>query len=248
MNASHFWVESLAGQQLHINTLIMAYTAMGMVLLLAWNVTRQLCVQPSKLQLIAEQVYGFCRGITLTTAGKRGDEFMPYVGALFLFILTCNLMGQLPLKLIPLPHGELLAATGDFNVPAALALCTLGAYFFYGLKKKGFSYFGHYLTPLPLLTQGKGVLGKLVVISIFWPFMLLNILEDVTRPGSLMLRLFFNIFIGEILGGIAHSVSHIGLPALVMCMELFVAVLQAYIFAIISSVYISMMTEEHHNH
>jgi F-type H+-transporting ATPase subunit a len=245
MNASHFWIESVAGQTLHLNTLLMVFTAMAVILTLATMITSRLSVQPGKLQLVAEQVYGFCRGITMTTAGKRGDAFLPYVGGLFLFILTCNLMGQLPLKLIPLPHGELLAATGDMNVPAALALCTLGAYFFYGLKKKGFSYFEHYLTPLPLLVEGKGLIGKIVVVSIFWPFMLLNILEDVTRPGSLMLRLFFNIFIGEILSGIAHSVSHVGLPALVMCMELFVAVLQAYIFSIISSVYISMMTEEH---
>jgi F-type H+-transporting ATPase subunit a len=163
----------------------------------------------------------------MATAGTRGDGFLFFIGSVFLFILTANLMGQLPLKLFHIPHGELMAATGDMNTTTALALLTLIMYFGVGIKKKGFKYFLHYFQPSPFFAP-------------------LNLLEDLTRPGSLLIRLYFNILVGEILSGIAMSVTPYVLPSLVIFLELFVAVVQAYIFAILSSVYISILSEEHH--
>lgn len=244
----HFWILNLNGLTVHMNTLIMVWAAMGLILLVAWLLTRQLSVRPGRVQLVAESIYGFCRSITFYTAGKRGDEFLYYVGALFLFILTANLMGQLPLRLISLPHGELIAATGDFNVPAALAVFTLVYYFYLGIKKKGGSYFAHYLAPLPLLMKGQPPVAKLLYAGAFWPFIFLNLLEDVTRPGSLMIRLFFNILVGEILAGIAMAIYPYVLPGFVIVLELFVAFVQAYIFAVLSSVYIAFMSEQHDEH
>jgi F-type H+-transporting ATPase subunit a len=223
----HFWEVPLFGQMVNLNTLIMVWIGMGLILFLAFISTRNLKVVPSKLQVVSEGFFDICRGITMATAGKRGDGFLFFIGSLFLFILTANLMGQLPLRLIPLPHGELLAATGDINTTSALALMTLIMYFAIGIKSKGFRYFKHYLTPNPL-------------------FLPLNLLEDVTRPGSLLIRLYFNILVGEILSGIALSVMPYVLPSLVIFLELFVAVVQAYIFAILSSVYVSLLSEDHH--
>ncbi len=248
MSESHFWESTLFGLPIHVNTLMMVFVTMGVLLLAAQWLTANLKMVPSRRQMVAESIYGICRSITFATAGERGDKFLHYVGALFLFILTANLLGQLPLKLISLPHGELIAATGDFNVPAALALCTLIMYFFFGLKQKGFKYFSHYLSPLPVMIKGQPLLGKIAFIAFFWPFILLNILEDFTRPGSLMIRLFFNILVGEILSGIAMSVAPLGLPIVVILLELLVACIQAYVFAILSSVYISLMSEDHDEH
>jgi F-type H+-transporting ATPase subunit a len=221
------WEVTLFGQLVNMNTLLMAWIGMGLVLLLAWVSTRDLKVIPSKLQVVCEGVFDICRGITMATAGTRGDSFLFFIGSLFLFILTANLMGQLPLKLIHIPHGELKAATGDINTTTGLALMTLIMYFAVGIKKKGLRYFKHYFTPNPL-------------------FLPLNLLEDVTRPGSLLIRLYFNILVGEILSGIALSVTPYVLPSLVIFLELFVAVVQAYIFAILSSVYVSLLSEDHH--
>jgi F-type H+-transporting ATPase subunit a len=221
------WEVALFGQVVHLNTLIMVWVGMLVVLTLAFLSTRNLRVVPSKLQVVGEGFFDICRGITMATAGTRGDGFLFFVGSLFLFILTANLMGQLPLKLLHIPHGELKAATGDINTTSALALMTLIFYFAYGIYKKGPRYFMHYLSPNPL-------------------FLPLNILEDITRPGSLLIRLYFNILVGEILSGIAMSVMPYVLPSLVIFLELFVAVVQAYIFAILSSVYISLLSEDHH--
>ncbi|MDX2084895.1 MAG: F0F1 ATP synthase subunit A [Candidatus Melainabacteria bacterium] len=224
---SHFWEATLAGQPVHLNTLLMAWSAMLVVLGLAWYLSRQLAVKPTQRQLVAEGVYNFCRSITMGTAGPRGDGYLFWVGSLFLFILAANLMGQLPLRLIPLPQGELMAATGDINTPAALALATLVSYWFLGIRKKGLRYFAHYFQPSPF-------------------FLPLNLLEDVTRPGSLMIRLFFNILVGEILSGIAIGIMPYVLPVCVIFLELFVAFVQAYIFTILSAVYIGLMTDDHH--
>jgi F-type H+-transporting ATPase subunit a len=223
----HFWDASLFGYSVHLNTLLMAWLAMGVVLVIAWLTTRNLQVVPSKGQVVGEGVFDICRGITMATAGKRGDGFLFFVGSLFLFILAANLLGQLPWKLVSIPHGELMAATGDINTTSGLALLTLIMYFAIGIKKKGLRYFGHYFQPNPLFAP-------------------LNLLEDITRPGSLLIRLYFNILVGEILSGIAMSVTPYVLPSLVIFLELFVAIVQAYIFAILSSVYISLLSDDHH--
>lgn len=227
----HFWEVQLFGQVVHLNTLLMVWAAMAILVALGWLATRSLQVVPGKTQVVAEGCYDFVRSITMSTAGPRGDGYLFFIGSLFFFILTCNLMGQLPLKLIQIPHGELVAATGDINTTAALAVLTLVMYFGVGLKRKGLSYFKHYIQPHPL-------------------FLPINLLEDLTRPGSLMIRLYFNILVGEILSMIAMILSEplagLGLPVLVIFLELFVAVIQAYIFAILSAVYIGLLSEEHH--
>lgn len=223
----HPWIFYLLGQKVNLNTLIMAWSGMAIILTLAWMSTRNLKVIPSKLQVVGEGFFDICRGITMATAGKRGDGFLFFIGSLFLFILTCNLMGQLPLKLIPIPQGELIAATGDINTTSGLALVSLLFYLGYGIYKKGFRYFQHYVSP-----------------NVF--FLPLNLLEDATRPGSLLIRLYFNILVGEILSGIALKSAPYVLPSLVIFLELFVAVVQAYIFAILSSVYVSLLSDDHH--
>lgn len=224
---SHFWVVNLFGYPVNLNTLLMVWIAMAVILGIAWLVTRDLKIVPSKAQVWGEFFYDFCRSITMATAGPRGDQFLFFIGSLFLFILTANLMGQLPLRLLHIPHGELVAATADVNTTAGLAVLSLVMYFFFGIKQKGLRYFKHYIQPHPL-------------------FLPINLIEDITRPGSLMIRLYFNILVGEILSGIALSLLPYVLPCLVIFIELFVAVVQAYIFAILSSVYISILSDDHH--
>jgi F-type H+-transporting ATPase subunit a len=212
---------------ININTLIMTWAAMAVIMVLAFWLTRGIAVRPHGRQVVAEGVFGLCRSITMQTGGSRGDMFLFYIGSLFIFILTANLMGQLPLRLIQLSQGELIAATGDFNTTAALGVFTLVMYFYFGLKAKGLSYFSHYVKP-------------------FVFFLPVNLTEDVTRPFSLMLRLYANIMVGEILSSIALQMIPIGAPVLVILLELFVACLQAYIFAILSSAYIAILSDDHH--
>ena len=232
MGLATHWTEQLnflpaPWNTINMNTLIMVWSGMAIVLAIAWWSTSKLALRPSGKQTFAESIFNFCRAIPQQTAGHRGDQFVFYIGSMFIFILTANLMGQLPLRLIQLSKGELFAATGDINTPAALAIMTVVMYFYFGIRSKGLRYFKHYLQPMPV-------------------FMPLNILEDVTRPFSLMLRLYANILVGEILSTVALMTLPYLMPCMVILIELFVAVLQAYIFCILSSVYISLLSDDHH--
>lgn len=232
----HHWMVEIGGlpapfNQVNMDTLIMAWLSMALILLIAFLIRQNLKVYPSKFQTFGESLFDFCRSITMTTAGKRGDEFLFYIGSLFIFIMTANLLGQMPLRFIQtmtnFHKGELIAATGDFNTTAALAILTLIMYFAVGIKHKGPRYFLHYLHPHPL-------------------FLPINLMEDLTRPFSLMLRLYANILVGEILALVAISIMPFVLPVGVIFLELFVAIVQAYIFAMLSSVYISLLSAEEH--
>lgn len=232
---SHFWDVTLLGQTVHLNTLIMVWAGMAVLLTFAWLVTKNLQLVPSRMQVVGEGFYDMVRGMTYASSGKEGDNYLFIVGSLFMFVLTANLMGQLPLRLIHIPHGELIAATGDINTTLGLALVTLVSYLALSVKRLGFGGFiGHHMEP------------KIFGLPLMLPF---HLLDHITRPGSLMLRLYANILVGEMLGAIALKFVPIGLPVLIIFMELGVGVLQAYIFALLSTIYIGLMTshgDDHH--
>ena len=228
----HFWTASLFGLDVHMNTVIMVWLTMLVLLVFAKLTTQSLKVVPSTGQMVGESFYDFCRSITMATAGPKGDGYLFFIGSMFLFILTANLMGQLPLRLFDglIPAGSFMAATGDINTTSALAVLSLLMYIAMAIKRTGLSgFFKHHLYPSPL-------------------FLPLNLLEHITRPGSLLIRLYFNILVGEILSALALKTIPWVAPMAVIGLELFVAVVQAYIFAILSAVYIALMVEEHDEH
>ena len=104
--------------------------------------TRNLSVVPGKLQAFCETAMGFFWNLTDSMIGKdEGRKHIPLVASLFLFIVTANLMGQLPLRLIELKHGELASPTNDINMTAAMAIIVLIYYVFAGIKKKTLRFF-----------------------------------------------------------------------------------------------------------
>ena len=109
---------------------------------------------------------------------------------------------QRPWKLIHLPEGELAAPTNDINTTISLALLTSATYFYGGIKKKGFSYFGKYLQPTPILLP-------------------INILEDFTKPLSLSFRLFGNILADELTISVLTLLVPIIIPLPIMILGLF---------------------------
>ena len=115
--------------------------------------------------------------------GKDGKKHFPLIMSLFLFIVTANLMGQLPLRMIELQHGEIASPTNDINLTAGLAIIVLVYYVTCGLIKK----------KAPFLFKGFSFEG---IIELF-----VEILDMITRPLTLALRLFGNILAGEILIG-----------------------------------------------
>ncbi len=220
------WLENIGPFQVHMDTLLTAWLAMGAIILLAFVITRKLDIIPDGLQTFSEMLMGFLEGIATSEMGERGKKHVPIIASLFLFIIFANLEGQLPWRLYHLQQGELASPTNDLNTTLGLALVVSIYYIGAGIMTKGLGYFKHYFQPMWFM----------------FPF---NLLEDFTRPLSLSLRLFGNILAGELIILILIFLIPILAPVPMMLFELFVAFIQAYIFAVLTSSYIAAATAKH---
>ena len=187
---------------------------------------------PGRLQAAAEMAYEFVASTVRGTAGESGMRFFPFVFSLFMFVLFSNLIGLIPYT---------FTVTSQIIVTFAFAALVIGIVIVYGLYKHG-AHFLHLFVP-------SGVHPVLL------PFIvLIEIISFVSRPISLSVRLFANMLAGHItlkvfggfvamlLGAGAYSViAPLPLAAAVVltAFELLVAFLQAYVFAILTCVYLN---------
>jgi F-type H+-transporting ATPase subunit a len=188
---------------------------------------------PSRAQSAAELVYEFVANTLRSSAGSEGMKFFPLVFSLFLFILIANLFGMFP---------YFFTVTSHLIVTAAFAILVISIVIFYGFWKNGFGFFRLFVP--------HGVPKVILPFVVF-----IEVLSFISRPISLSIRLFANILAGHItlkvfagfvvmmgtagwlgvLGAIAPLVLIVALTAL----EVLVAVLQAYVFAILTSLYLN---------
>ena len=205
------------------NTLLSAWLVTAMLILLALVLTRRLERQTRGAQNAWET---FCEAwvrIVDKTIGPRGRRYVPLLGISFLYILFANWLGTLPLKHIKIagPDGQDVAlfrpATGDLNLTLAMAFVVILLVESVEIRAVGLR---QYLRSLVLPN----------------PF---RALELITRPLSLALRLFGNIFAGEVLVGMILLIAPAVLFA-VLGLELFVGLVQAVIFAALTLVFLSV--------
>jgi len=217
------WHYNLFGLTVNMDTVLTAWLAMVIILIVSVIISVGLKRIPGKFQAFAETVYGALESIPVSQIGKDGKSYTPIIGSLFLFILTSNLLGQLPWKLYHLPEGEFASPTNDINLTATLAILAVFCYLFCGFMKKGlWGYLKEYLRPMGLI----------------------EILDLFTRPLSLSLRLFANILAGEIVVMVMIGLLPVFLPIPLMLFEVFVAFIQAFIFAILTASYIAGAVSE----
>ena len=231
MSHGHWVVNKVvAGHAMTFNmdTLVAMWAAMGFLLVVSFLATRKLSIFPSKFQLFFEKILGYFDGLVTGMIHEGGRKHFPLIASLFLFIVTANLMGQLPLKMIELKTGEIASPTNDINLTAGLAVIVLVYYVLAGLIKKK----GHFL------------LHEISFVGVI--SMLVEILEFVTRPLTLALRLFGNILAGEILISALLGLCAWGLPLPIMFFEILVACVQALVFTMLTTVYIATAVNENH--
>jgi F-type H+-transporting ATPase subunit a len=185
--------------------------------------------------------------VAVANIGHGGERFAPYVLTLFFFILYCNLLGLLPWG---------AAATGNIAVTAALALTAFLTIEISGMVTLGAK---GYLKTIVMVPPGMTGIGAVIMAMIMTP---VELIGKVVKPFALTLRLFANMTAGHfvilvLLGlifvfGTAPAaikgvvvVGSIGLTLFMMFLELLVAFLQAYIFALLTSVFIGLMRHEH---
>jgi len=173
--------------------------------------TRRLALQPHRAQIVLELlVEGIARQIE-DIIRKDARPYLPLLGTLFIFLVTANLSGVLP---------GLEAPTSKLETPAALALIVFSSVHYFGVRARGLGgYLASFAEP------------KLIMLP-------LNIISEVTRTFSLMVRLFGNVMSGEFVIAIVVALAGLFVPIPLMVLEILVGIVQAYIFTVLATVFI----------
>ncbi len=206
-------------------TLWMGIAVLAVILLLVMG-TRGRAMVPSRSQSIAEEIYGFVHKMTEDIAGKEGLKYFPYIMTLFMFIVLSNLLGLLPMSFTTTSH---IAVTATMAMAVFLTVTVIG---FVKNGMKFLSLFWISSAPLPL----RPILALIEIISYF------------VRPVSHSIRLAGNMMAGhaviKVFAGFAGALGVGAVAPIVAIMavyglELLVTVIQAYVFTILTVVYLN---------
>lgn len=169
-----------------------------------------------------ESIIEFIIGLLDLVAGEHARKFAPMFASIFLFIWVNNLVGLIP---------GMTPATDNLNTTVAIGLFSFLVYNFYGLKENGMGYLKHFFGPVLFLA----------------PLMfIIELISHGIRPMTLGLRLQGNMMADHTVLGIFLDLAPWGVPAIFYGMGIFVASMQAFVFTILSMIYISMATAHDH--
>jgi F-type H+-transporting ATPase subunit a len=177
---------------------------------------------PGPIQQIAEMLHGFVSDQADSIIGHGSQRFVMFTTCVLLFVLLSNLLGMVP---------GLLAPTSVATVPLGVALLCFFYYHFYGVRENGLGYFKQFAGP------------------IWWiaPMMLpIELISHFARILSLTVRLYANMFAGEMVTLVFFSLIPIGVPIVFMGLHLGVALIQAYIFMLLTMIYVSQAVAHDH--
>jgi len=232
--AKHSWVIPihLGPLDLSINKIIwFLFLGAAVTFLVMYLGARALKDRPGAYQVLVEEIYGFGRNFLGGQIGEEGRKWFPYTLSLFVFLLTLNLIGLVP--------GS-YPVTSNLSFTATLAILTFILTHYMGIRKNGAgTYFGSWV---PAGLPAKAFMA---------PFMFfIHTISEIARPLTLAVRLYANILAGHLiifvfLGfilyfGVPTAFASVPLALVFYAFEVFVAVLQAYIFAILTQVYIEL--------
>ncbi len=210
------------------DTVISTWIVMAIIILAAFLLTRRMREIPKKPQLLLEAFIGFMRDFVTEKAGHHGKDFLPFLGTIFIFLIVSNLAPMLtPVGGFGFePVFVIKPLTRDINVTAAMAAIVIVTVFLSSIVYKG----------------PKGYLKSLVSpIPIMLPF---NLMEYAIKPMSLCLRLFGNILGAYIIMLLIEAVVPIAVPPIAgLYFDLFDGLIQAVVFAFLSTIYIAEAIE-----
>jgi len=195
-------------------TMAFTWLVMLIIALGSWLVTRRLSSGPeiSRWQNFLESIITMILGQIKDVTRQNPRRFITFLGTLFIFVATCNLLSVIPGFQPP---------TGSLSTTTALALCVLIAVPAYGIADTGIgAYLKNYIMPTPMML----------------PF---NITGEISRTLALAVRLFGNVMSGSMIGGILLAIAPLIFPVIMQLLGLLTGIVQAYIFAILAAVYIA---------
>jgi F-type H+-transporting ATPase subunit a len=227
--ARHTRNESLRLFLLRWENIIYAIIAAFFLIAIFWIAGRKRAIIPAKLQNFAELVIGSFDDFVASVLGQRGRKFTPFIGTLFLYILTMNLMGLIPFLKSP---------TANWSTTFALALCVFVYVQYTAFREFGFlGYFDHHMG------KPRGAMAFTVIFPLF--FFCLHLISELVRPLTLSLRLRSNIWGDDFLLAILNKFGIMGLPLIVFStfLTLVAAVVQAAVFCLLTTVYFALIVQ-----
>ena len=236
------------------NSMVGVLLASVVLLLAAWWFTRRSAVVPNRGQSLIELPIEFLAGVVRGTGGKRWRQFAPFVFAIFLYVLIANWLSLLPgvgtIGLAEEVDGEKIivpfvrAGAADLNFTLGLALISFVAFIAFGLRANGL----------------RGYLKELLIAEPAYMTPLLtpiHLISELSRVISLSMRLFGNVFAGEVLLATMLALTTATLftlplafviPGVFIGLELLFGLVQALVFALLTMTYITLAIAEHRQH
>ncbi len=179
--------------------------------------------KPGTVQNVAEVVHEFVSDQADSIVGHGFERFVPYATMILMFVLSCNLIGLIPGFETP---------TAEPIVPLGIAIPTFFYYNWQGLRANG------------LIGFIKTFLGPMWQIS--WLIAPIEIISNLARVMSLTIRLYANMFASDLLTLVFFSMIPIGLPAVFLGLHFFVSIIQAYVFMLLTLIYLSLAVAHDH--
>jgi F-type H+-transporting ATPase subunit a len=201
---------------------IQIFTVLALIVVFAIVRSRLSVDNPGTLQHIAEGFYNFIENQSRELIGHHYHSFTPFLLSLGLFILSMNLIGLIP---------GFESPTANPSVPLGCAIASFVYYNFHGLRAHGPAYVKQFIGPVWWL-------GPLVLV--------IEIISHLARMLSLTVRLFANIFAGDMLTLAFFSLVPLGVPIIFLGLHLGVSLIQTYIFVLLSTVYLAGAVSEEH--
>lgn len=218
------------------NTIITMWVVMVVLLLLGFLATRAMKLVPGGLQNLVEFAYESLESFGVSMGGAAAKPYIPLFAAFFLLILFCNWSGLIP------PVGridELRAPTSDVNITLGLALVSFAYFELQGFRKNGVrGYLGRFF---PLYEFRNGVGAGIIAMFVG----LIELMLEFVKPVTLSMRLFGNIYGGEVALAVITALTLFIAPVLLFSLEVMLNFIQALIFSILSLLFIVLAIESH---
>jgi F-type H+-transporting ATPase subunit a len=204
-------------------TFTMELLVFGILLLFFLLVRASLSVEkPGTFQQMAEMIHGFVSEQSESIIGHGSQQFVMFATCVLLFVLLGNLLGMVP---------GFLAPTSIATVPLGVALWCWFYYHYQGIREHGAGYFKQFIGP---------------IWQIFFLMLPIELVSHLARILSLTVRLYANMFAGEEVTLVFFSLVPVGIPIIFMALHLGVALIQAYIFMLLTLIYVSQAVSHDH--
>lgn len=223
------------------NTFVTTLLVDAVLLVLVFIIYKNISKVPGKLQLVFEILIDYFYSLVEQISGKRVKTIFPWVASFFIIIMFSNFTGLLPgvgsIGFEKIDHGEshliplLRPGTSDFNMTLGLALVSVVATHAIGIRYTGF----------------KDYISRFLAFNPIYLFVgILELISEVTKVFSLSFRLFGNIYAGEVVLATISGLAAFIAPIPFLLLESIIAVVQALVFAMLTMVFMSILSTPHH--